>query len=189
MHIDRDIAVDIAFDDFMNKVGWKWEPLKHYGARILEQINDIQEVDTFAGISQNREMIYSAYRDILWLTQHVDNLECIYKIVRQNDTSAVIKAAKGRQQHVIIQALKRQIEQHMQGFQQQYGTLSGPLKISGRTAKRLLEESMDALNRQMSLSTILQKMPLKGVKVHQTGQGDCFTVTESKALLLMQQYF
>lgn len=189
MHIDRDIAVDIAFDDFMNKVGWKWEPLKHYGARILEQINDIQEVDTFAGISQNREMIYSAYRDILWLTQHVDNLKCIYKIVRQNDTSAVIKAAKGRQQHVIIQALKSQIEQHMQGLQQQYGTFSGPLKISGRTAKRLLEESMDALNQQMSLSTILQKMPLKGVKVRQTGQGDCFTVAESKALLLMQQYF
>lgn len=194
IQIDREYAIEIAMGHFLESMSRlspmaAGSPLKYYGAKMLERIKSINDIGQIIPMAYSHPLVSSIYSDILWLTQYVDNLDCIYQIIKANYTSMVINTALKRQQDAIIQALMQHIERHVTDLQEKCVGKALPIRINGDTAKSLLEISMLQVDKTMPLAEVLRNQPIKGVKVIEDKQGLRFEITPSKALLFIAQNF
>lgn len=187
--LSRASAVDIAFDHFLHKLSQAGitmgSPLKHFGKVCLEHNTDMMMLEAFPGISDDREMLYDIYRDLLLLTQYVDNLDCLYHIVLNDHTKQVMNATKNRAEHLIIIEIMKDLRKRLDVKQN-----TGAVVIDATMARKLVCEASERVNKKVPLAFILQKMPIKGLRaVSDAEVGNRFEITASKAFLVFTQHF
>lgn len=191
--LSRASAVDIAFDHFLCKIYqtgmMPGASLKQFGKSCLEHTTDLMMLETFPGISENREMLYEIYMDLLLLTQYVDNLDCLYHIVLNDQAKQVMNAAKNRAEHMIILEIMTKLRKRLD-VKQTTGTNATAVVIDATLARKLVCEAFEKVNKKVPLGFILQKMPIKGVQaVSDPEAGIRFDITDSKAFLVFTQHF